>query len=53
MALAVIINTTLLPGHVFAAIKLTPFVAEKATRWEQSYYDWLRQLEERQNAPKS
>jgi hypothetical protein len=50
MALAVMINTFLLPAHVLAAIKLAPSAGAKASEWERNYYNWLAELERKQNS---
>jgi hypothetical protein len=48
MALAVIINTFLLPAHVLAAVKLAPRAGAKATEWERDYIVWVTEMERKQ-----
>lgn len=50
MAAAVALNSLLLPGHIFAAIKLAPGAGAKAAEWENSYKAWVQQMEERELA---
>jgi len=48
MAAAVLVNTFLLPGHLWASVKMSPHVGKAAGEYEKRYYDWVRSLEQRE-----
>mmetsp|Transcript_40738 Transcript_40738/g.79769 ORF Transcript_40738/g.79769 Transcript_40738/m.79769 type:complete len:373 (-) Transcript_40738:373-1491(-) len=47
MAAAVMVNTMLIPLHLWAAVRGAPMVGAKASIWERQYYQWVKSVEER------
>lgn len=47
MAAAVVVNSFLLPGHLWAAVKGSYPVGRAFTEYEKRYYDWVKSMEEK------